>query len=250
MKISGIYKITNLLSNKIYIGKSSNIYQRWTQHKSIASSHNNGGHIHNAIRKYGLENFSFEILLETTDLDKYERYFIEKFDSFNSGYNLTKGGDGGWSEINSLGIRGKGMLGHHHSEESKKKISLATKGRKKPEGRYKNTAKLRKERYGIELFIQAGHKAAETRKKNGYRHSNEIKNHLKKVCIERKINCKKVECSAGQIFNSINEASKFFNIDRRFIRKSMNSKSLTKTDIKHLKDLRFTKPFFKTETKN
>lgn len=105
---SGIYKITNLVNNKIYIGCSKNIEHRWNAHKSEAFlSHNPAFNftIHRAFRKYGLENFSFEIIElidknQSEKLFEQEKYWIKKYDSFNKGYNETEGGDSGPSKPN------------------------------------------------------------------------------------------------------------------------------------------------------
>ena len=51
----GIYKIQNITNHKIYIGQSVNIEARWTAHKNIIDN----CYIHNAIQKYGLDNFTF-----------------------------------------------------------------------------------------------------------------------------------------------------------------------------------------------
>lgn len=96
----GIYKITNKVNNKIYIGCSKNIEHRWNAHKSeafISGKPQYDYSIHKAFRKYGLENFLFEII-ELTDKDNlFERevYWINFYDSYNTGYNETNGGDTG-----------------------------------------------------------------------------------------------------------------------------------------------------------
>lgn len=94
----GIYKIQNKLNQKVYIGQSKNGNRRLNAHKNIAF--NRGGNeydrpLHRAIRKYGIDNFSFEFIEEccVEDLDKRERYWIQYYDSFISGYNLTFGGN-------------------------------------------------------------------------------------------------------------------------------------------------------------
>ena len=96
----GIYKITNLINNKVYIGQSQNIEQRWISHKyeSINSNQDQYNYsIHRAFRKYGLDNFSFSIieLTEKDKLNEREKYWISFFDSFKNGYNETEGGDTG-----------------------------------------------------------------------------------------------------------------------------------------------------------
>ena len=94
----GIYKIENLINGKVYIGQSSNILKRWSTHKSFANSlvNSRNTHLYNAIKKYGIENFSFEIIEETSieDLNKREIYWIKYYNSYEKGYNLTIGGEG------------------------------------------------------------------------------------------------------------------------------------------------------------
>lgn len=98
----GIYKITNLINNKVYIGQSVNIAQRWNKHRS--SYNNNGLHTYNyplyqAFRKYGMDNFKFEIIEEcqSVDLNQKETYWIKFYHSNTPdfGYNQNLGGDCG-----------------------------------------------------------------------------------------------------------------------------------------------------------
>lgn len=98
---TGIYKITNQQNQKCYIGKSKNIEQRWKEHIYEAKA-NSSRALCRAIRKYGEQNFSFEIL-EEIPIELYdsissdrEKYWIKYFNSFSdSGYNMTEGGDRG-----------------------------------------------------------------------------------------------------------------------------------------------------------
>lgn len=97
----GIYKITNKINNKCYIGKSSNIEGRWKyhiKHKNTTSEYNKL--LYQAFRKYGIENFSFEIIEEINDckiMNEREKFWIQYYDCYggNKGYNATPGGDGG-----------------------------------------------------------------------------------------------------------------------------------------------------------
>ena len=88
----GIYKITNKLNGKVYIGQSINIEKRWRQHINDP-----GYNIHNAIKKYGKENFSFEVLLECSVdmLDVWETDMINLYDCVApKGYNIVPNGKG------------------------------------------------------------------------------------------------------------------------------------------------------------
>lgn len=92
----GIYKITNKINNKIYIGQSKDIERRWKQH--IASSKNIKcssyyNPLYTDFRKFGIENFDFEILqtfekYNKIELDKAELSFMKKFNSLQNGYNI------------------------------------------------------------------------------------------------------------------------------------------------------------------
>jgi len=95
-----IYKITNNINNKCYIGKTSNINRRFSDHKRLAFSINKDHKeyektLYRAFRKYGLENFSFEILEETDSPNDRESYWINFYDSIINGYNEGLGGLGG-----------------------------------------------------------------------------------------------------------------------------------------------------------
>lgn len=92
MKISGIYKIENLLNHKVYIGQSKNVLLRWEQH--LRMSKNGKHYLYYAMNHDGIDNFSFQIIKETYDLDYWEKFFIYWYNSCDSkfGYNLTTGG--------------------------------------------------------------------------------------------------------------------------------------------------------------
>ena len=128
--ITGIYKITNLVNGKMYIGQSIDIYKRWKEHNNIAfrtTSKSYNYPLYKAIRKYGIDNFKFEIIEECSieKLNDKEIYYINKYNTciFNKnsfGYNMTLGGEG--------------HRGYKHSEESKRKIGEASKGNQYAKG--------------------------------------------------------------------------------------------------------------------
>ena len=98
--ISGIYKIENLINHKVYIGQSKDIlYRLKTGHLVIKSEVN--PHLRKAFEKYGFDNFSFEIIKQTYDLNYWEVFLIQIYRSTNKkyGYNILPGGKGGDSEV-------------------------------------------------------------------------------------------------------------------------------------------------------
>ena len=91
--IKSIYKITNLINQKVYIGQSIHPEKRWWEHCQRAKTLYDNYPIHLAIRKYGEENFSFEILEWTENFNERERELIIYFNSLSpNGYNILEGG--------------------------------------------------------------------------------------------------------------------------------------------------------------
>lgn len=92
----GIYKISNTINNKVYIGKSTNIEKRFRQHQNKSYRQEKHQAIHRAIDKYGVENFKFEVLEEcgADIINNREKYWIGFYNSYEEGYNCTLGGDG------------------------------------------------------------------------------------------------------------------------------------------------------------
>lgn len=88
----GIYKITNKLTNKCYIGQSLCIERRFKEHINCVKDYP----LYDDIAKYGINNFIFEVLepCNEGDLNEKEKYWINFFDSYNNGYNQTIGGKG------------------------------------------------------------------------------------------------------------------------------------------------------------
>lgn len=92
-----VYKITNLINQKSYIGSSTRVEKRWQQHKNDAFNQNNEKYnypLYQAFRKYGLENFSFKILKDDfTSIEEMQNYEYKMIISHNTlspnGYNQT-----------------------------------------------------------------------------------------------------------------------------------------------------------------
>jgi group I intron endonuclease len=140
-----IYKITNKIDNKIYVGQTiQDVEARWKDHLKKGS---NCRYLKSAINKYGLDNFEFKLVCITFDnqLDNMEIKYIEQYNSLvPNGYNLRLGGNSGRHNAetkqkisetlknrykNGL-IPPRSQLGIPHSEITKKKISESLKGHK------------------------------------------------------------------------------------------------------------------------
>lgn len=79
-KLSGVYKITNKINGKFYVGSSNTIFGRWQNHASDFSNNTHPNQKFNdAINKYGMENFSFEILEmhDVIGLNEREQYYLD-----------------------------------------------------------------------------------------------------------------------------------------------------------------------------
>lgn len=92
---SGIYKITRLKTGEIYIGKSTDVKKRWTEHAKTAYGVGSIAHsiLHTTIKKDGIENFTFELLEEVPKdkLTEREKYWITFYNSKTYGLNERNG---------------------------------------------------------------------------------------------------------------------------------------------------------------
>lgn len=94
--MKAIYKITNKINNKCYIGQSNNPTHRWVEHKFHVNNNDDIGKsaIHDAMRKYGINNFEFTIIGWFDDYNEQEKYYIQYYNSLiPNGYNILKGGE-------------------------------------------------------------------------------------------------------------------------------------------------------------
>ena len=119
-----IYKITNKINGKVYIGQTKKtIEERFQEHLKKAKIHTNR-YLYDAMNKYGYENFIVSQIEKCPDnnLDEREIFWIAFYQSNNKlyGYNMTAGGGGGNTWINNP-----------HKEETSKKISQTNKGKHK-----------------------------------------------------------------------------------------------------------------------
>ena len=115
-----IYKITNTINGKCYIGETtkSDPEKRWKEHKNTIKRRAGCPALQNSVIKHGIDNFKFEILIICFDEDryKYEIEYIKKYKTLiPNGYNILEGGPGG------------GFKGKKHSEETKQLLSKNNK---------------------------------------------------------------------------------------------------------------------------
>lgn len=93
--VCGIYKITNQETGECYIGQSNDCRKRWYEHCrcGLGIDMPRGNQLYAAMQEYGLDSFSFELLLEcdSSQLNEKEKYFIELYNSDVIGYNMNKG---------------------------------------------------------------------------------------------------------------------------------------------------------------
>lgn len=97
-----VYKITNKLNNKIYIGKTNNLERRWSEHIANATSNDDARikrspKLYNSIIKYGADQFVKEIIFQSENeklVYEKEIEYIKTYNSINEGFNITLGGEG------------------------------------------------------------------------------------------------------------------------------------------------------------
>ena len=126
-----IYKITNTINDRVYIGQTvGSLAKRWSQHTTSMKN----SPLYNAFRKYGRDKFKIEAVcsaLSPEYLNELEQYFIKFYDCMApKGYNLTSGGDSAYTRSeHSREQQRRAMLGHTVSDETRAKISATLMGR-------------------------------------------------------------------------------------------------------------------------
>lgn len=192
-----IYKITNDINNKLYIGQTSlSLEQRFSQHLKRAGQESSSSYpLYNAMKKYGREHFQIELIEEvSSNLSQRERYWIKYYNTYYDGYNATFGGDGAtkidYDLVCSLYL--KGMTG----------IEIANKLHITKNSVYK-ILKARN--------IPVLSNAETTKKKSGKKIGQYDKNTLELI----------------QVYNTVGDASKALNKNHAHISQCANGKRAT-----------------------
>lgn len=114
----GIYRIKNLVTGRVYVGSSSNIYRRMIMHRrDLVNDCHDNGHLQNSFNKHGIDNFDYTVLetVKLEDLTVREQYWLDRYTDV---YNIRE-----------ICESNQGIRRGPHSAEQRKKQSVAMKGK-------------------------------------------------------------------------------------------------------------------------
>lgn len=228
-------------SKKRYVGITCNsVDKRWKNGKG----YKNNRHFYNAIKKYGWDNIEHIIIAENLSFDEaslMEKQLIEKYNTIDNhfGYNVCFGGQDGW-------------VGVHHTEEAKRKMSLAKKGKtyrkgyklseetkrkisEKHKGKYKGQPikpkepKAKYDENGKRIFSEE-HKRKISESLKGVQRSEIVRKNMSEAQIKTK---KPVRCiDTGEEFESITMAGKQYGISKTLIVRVCKGQNKTAKGLK------------------
>lgn len=208
---AGIYKIVNLVNNKIYVGSSVNLPSRKYEHfKKLSNNVHHNAHLQNSYNKYSKENFVFQVVeyiniiedrqeLKNILLER-EQYYIN---TLQPQYNIRP------IAVSCAGCK--------KSKDTCKKIVVSRKNNNKEWHTQETKEKIRNANKGHEVTQETKEKIKQYRigKKQTQETKEKIKNTLKnRPAKNRK---KVINITTNKIFDSITQASKFYNISDKYI---------------------------------
>lgn len=228
-----VYKHTNTKNGKVYIGiTSQSIKRRW---RNFGHGYKTNGYFYSAIKKYGWDSFSHEIILKNLSRDEAQNIEIKlilKYKSVNPnyGYNLTYGGEANVPSDETRLKMSESKIGKKATEETKEKFSKIFSGKGNPFYGKKHSeeaiAKMKlncKVAKGEEHYMWGKHLSRERRESISKAHKGKplSKEHCKKISKaltgifrgENSTSARKViNINTGRVFTTIQEAAKLFNI--------------------------------------
>lgn len=210
-KICGIYKITNTLNGKVYVGQSINVQERFYEHKrKLRLNQHFNKYLQNAYNKHG-EYFEYELIEECTvaDLDKREQYWIGFYrsDDKKHGYNIMSGG----------------QLNRPYAEQSKVLISRPVLCIETGVV-YPSVAEAQRETGVMNISMACNGKLRHSKGFHWCFADEADKTHVVKVLTRPiKLPCKKVVCiETGEVFGSMKEAAAKYGISASAVKLSCN----------------------------
>jgi len=228
----GIYKISNLISNKFYIGSSIDINRRWKEHKNdLKKNKHDNEYLQNSWNKYGEETFLFEIIEIVNDKNNLIIYEQKYLDDLKNNYKKD--------EYYNICLNAKNMLGFKHSNETKEKMSNLHKNNKYSLGfKHSNETKekmsnskvgsIHKKETIIKLINlkQNFKQKEETKKKLSEINKNKISK-VKKEIYQLDMND-----NILKLWNSVTDAANFFKITPSSISSVCNGRRKTCKNFK------------------
>ena len=226
-----IYKITNKINGKVYIGQTTSSFD--LRYRGDLHKYTHNIHLKRAIEKYGIENFliekEFKVAYSKDELDNLEKEYIIKFDCINNGYNLREGGSNGkFSEESKLKMSEsrKGeksyWYGRKHTEKTKKILSEINTGSNHPfygkHHSYESKIKISKSTRGKKNHFYGKHHSDETKKILSEKHKGKTISEETRLKMSKASNRKKKVIILDDnknilnVYNSIQECSNEINI--------------------------------------
>lgn len=197
MKVCGIYQIKNLITGDLYIGSSNDVEKRFKDHKrKLITETHHSRILQHAYNKYSLNDFEFSIICKC---DKFLKLYIEQIyiDSMSPRYNTAKSSSAP-------------MEGRSHSEETKAKFKLRVV--KRGAEHHSFGTKWTKEQKVKWIQIRTGEKRSEEFK-IGQRLKNLQNNNVQYLKPYQGQNKLKVYDNKGNVFNSLMECAKHYNVN-------------------------------------
>lgn len=195
-----IYLIRNEINGKVYIGQTVRSFDERYRNDITKNTHNE--HLRRSIEKYGIENFyvdkEFDVAFSQEELDRLEDLYIKTYNATDKRYGYNKKFGGSYGK---------------HTEEIKKKISLANKGKQRSEETRKKLSLVNK---GKKLSEETKSKMSEKRKGKNFsvEHKKKMSEKAKERYKSPKNNprARKVICiTTGKIFYTAKEGAEFYN---------------------------------------